>query len=400
MPVADQKPVYRVPSMAEVRATPYNGASVVSTFSGGGGSSLGFRMAGYRVRLAVEFVQAARDTYQANFPETPIDPRDIRLIQPEEVMERVGLAQGELHVLDGSPPCSDFSTNGKRAKGWGKVKKYSDTAQRVDDLFLEYIRLLRGLRPMVFVAENVSGLVKGVAKGKFIQFMKEMKLSGYTVQAQVLDAQWLGVPQSRKRLIYMGVRNDLGLTPAYPRPLPYFYSVKDALPWISRAVHDTSGTRGAGDVTHRPCPTITNGVGGLNSRHYQVEGPMPPVEPEADISRFAIGEEWDRLVIGKHSKRYRNLARVSPDRPCPTVCTIGATGRHPSAAGVVHPYERRRFSIGELRRICSFPDDFVLTGSYGQQWERCARSVPPLMMRAVAEVIFNRILTRIPGAIP
>jgi DNA (cytosine-5)-methyltransferase 1 len=398
MPGAETKPPFRVPTMAEVRAIPYNGASVVSTFSGGGGSSLGYRMAGFRVRLAVEFVEAARDTYHANFPDTPIDERDIRAIKAGEVLEQLGMKPGELDVFDGSPPCSDFSTNGKRSEGWGKVKKYSDTSQRVDDLFLEYIRLLRGLRPKVFVAENVSGLVKGVAKGRFIEFMQAMKASGYVVQAQLLDAQWLGVPQARKRIIFMGVRNDLGLAPAYPRPLSYRYTVKDALPWINRAVHDTSGNRSAGDFTHRPCPTITAGVDSLNSRHYQVEGPLPPpVEPEADISRFAIGAEWDRLAIGRYSKKYRSLVRVSPDRPVPTVCTIGASSRHPSAASVAHPYERRRFSIGELRRLCSFPDDFVLTGSYGQQWERCARSVPPLMMRAVAEAIQARILTHIPG---
>jgi DNA (cytosine-5)-methyltransferase 1 len=157
-PTQPEKPPYLVPSMAEVMALPPNGYRVISTFAGAGGSSTGYRMAGFKVIWANEFVTAARETYGANMDSaTILDGRDIREVDPAEILEATGLEVGELDVLDGSPPCASFSTAGKGAKEWGKVRSYSDTSQRTDDLFLEYARLVAGLKPKVFVAENVSG---------------------------------------------------------------------------------------------------------------------------------------------------------------------------------------------------------------------------------------------------
>jgi DNA (cytosine-5)-methyltransferase 1 len=338
------KPPYRVPTMAEIRALPWNGYKVASTFSGGGGSSTGYKMAGFRVVWASEFIPAAQETYRANHPDTILDTRDIRTVTAAEVLRATGLREGELDLFDGSPPCASFSTAGKREAGWGTVKAYSDTKQRTDDLFFEFSRLLRGLRPKVFVAENVSGLVKGTAKGYFKLILADLKAAGYRVDAKVLDAQWLGVPQARQRLIFVGVRDDLGVAPAHPAPLPYRYSVRDALPWLTSVVHDTSGDFGAGEVVNRPSPAITNGVNSINSLHFKVLDAL--VESDASV------------------------------------------------AGVTHPTERRKFSIAELRRICGFPDDYVLTGSYAQQWERCGRAVPPVMMAAIAATVRDRVLPR------
>jgi DNA (cytosine-5)-methyltransferase 1 len=162
---APDKPAYRVPSMAEVAAMPWNGFTVASTFSGCGGSCLGYRMAGFKVVWANEFVPAAQESYRANMSSDAIlDCRDIRLVQPEEILQATGLARGELDLFDGSPPCQAFSTAGKREKGWGHEKTYEHGASQCNEtLFDEYIRLLRGLQPRTFVAENVSGLVKGTA---------------------------------------------------------------------------------------------------------------------------------------------------------------------------------------------------------------------------------------------
>src|SRR5207248_5858022 len=129
-----------------------------------------------------------------------------------------GLTAGEVDVMEGSPPCASFSTAGKRQAGWGQVRPYSDTRQRTDDLFFEFARLVRGVRPKVFVAENVSGLVKGTAKGYFKEILRALKGCGYRVEARLLDAQWLGVPQVRQRIIFVGVREDLGVGPAFPKP--------------------------------------------------------------------------------------------------------------------------------------------------------------------------------------
>ncbi len=450
------KPVYRVPTMAEIRALPPNGLKVISTFSGGGGSSCGYAMAGFKVLWASEFIDSARETYAANFPNTILDGRDIRVVTAEDIMLATGLKPGELDVLDASPPCSGFSTAGKREKGWGKdEKKYSDKKQgAVETLFFEFARLLKGLQPRAFVAENVSGLVKGVGKGYFIEILKALEDCGYVVDAKLLDAQWLGVPQTRQRLIFVGFRKDLGIAPVHPSPLPYRYTIREVfdgmrivanrgdskwraeqrsfgkdgvrnvdLPAPSvmvgsmagmnnsrvqiqevpkvRVVHDTTGVGGSydevrerveaqlargqhfsgGDVSDKPCPTITTGASGLNAEHYKVQD-EPPQSPS--IERFAIGEEWNKLRPGETSEKYFNLVKPDEDSPCPTVT---ATGGNVGAAAVTHPTKPRKFTIAELRRICSFPDDFELKGSYQKQWERCGRAVPPVMMSHVAAAV-------------
>jgi DNA (cytosine-5)-methyltransferase 1 len=385
------KPTYCVPSMQEIREIPWNGLTVASTFSGCGGSCTGYRMAGYRVVWANEFVPAAQESYRANMsPHCCLDPRDIKSIQPGEVLKVTGLQKGELDLLDGSPPCQAFSTAGQREKGWGKAKTYEHGAKQCNEtLFDEYIRLLRGLMPRTFVAENVSGLVKGTAKGYFLEILAALKASGYRVKCKVLDAQWLGVPQCRQRTIFVGVREDLNLEPVHPKPLLYQYSVRDALPWIDKALHDTGGNNPARwaanvDIMNRSSPTITNGIGGMNSCHFKVV-PLPP----------------SRLKSGAYG-----VQDVHPDRPCPTV-TIASPGNDLSvlvednrtcrtvtsddsfgSRGVV----KRKFIIAEVRRLCAFPDDFILCGSYTQQWERLGNAVPPVMMRAIAETIRDQIL--------
>ena len=375
------KPPYHVLSMQEIGAIPWNGFNIVSTFSGCGGSSLGYKIAGFKVLWASEFIPAAQETYRANHPGTILDCRDIRIVQPEEILDAIGMKIGEIDILDGSPPCASFSTAGKREEGWGRIKNYSDTKQRTDDLFFEFSRLLRGLQPKVFVAENVSGLIKGVAKGYFLSILADLKACGYNVKCKLLDAQWLGVPQTRQRTIFVGVRNDLNLEPVFPKPLPYRYSVRDALPWISNVTQDTKGQfeiRSQNGL--KPCDSIT----ASNAYHLSVEA-------ETDISRYAIGAEWDKIKIGEQSEKYFSLVKPTLNAPCPTITqTAGLTG----AAGVVHPTEKRKFSIAELKRICAFPDDFVLTGTYSQQWERLGRAVPPVMMSHIASTIRDQILCK------
>lgn len=381
------KPSYQVPTMTEIAAFDWNGYHVISTFSGAGGSCLGYHMAGFKVLWANEFIPAAQDTYRLNHPDSILDTRDIRDVRPEEILEAIGLNSGELDLFDGSPPCASFSTAGKREQSWGKQKTYSDTTQRVDDLFFEYARLLKGLQPKVFVAENVSGLIKGVAKGYFKQILRALKDCGYNVQARLLDAQWLGVPQMRQRVIFIGVRNDLGLAPVYPQPLTYRYSVRDALPWIVKQGDNGGFGKGRMQISDSPSPTIGTGL-------HQGDGWYPPgvVEAETDISRYAIGAEWEQLKPGESTYYGGRLWKPSPDKPCPTVIQMGGqTG----VSAVTHPTEKRKFSIAELKRICAFPDDFQLTGTYAQQWERLGRAVPPVMMYHIAKTIRDEILCKI-----
>jgi DNA (cytosine-5)-methyltransferase 1 len=422
------KPPYLVPSMAEVGEIPWNGLKVASTFSGAGGSCLGYRMAGYRVVWANEFVPAAQETYEANAdPGCVLDRRDIKDVRAEEILEATGLKKRELDLFDGSPPCQAFSTAGKREKGWGTDKVYEHGAsQRNEDLFYEYIRLLRGLEPLAFVAENVAGLVRGVAKGYFLDILAKLKESGYLVEARILDAKWLGVPQSRQRVIFVGVREDLGLKPRFPVPLRYLYSVTDACPWIGSARYDTQGQWDAFDFTGRPAPAI---IGGRSSSHnYTVETAKgikqggwsddrvsaSPDQPSPAITarhrhRLELesgekpgfeprprGVRKSRALAGSY-ENFHKKKDVTRD-PCPALLT--AQPNHYMVEGDGsdaknrddHGTERRRFTILEVKRICSFPDDFVLTGTYGQQWERMGNSVPPLMMRAIAEAVRDGVL--------
>lgn len=329
------KPPYRIPTVAEIRAVPENGWNAVSTFSGAGGGSLGLRWAGYTIRWASEFIPAAADTYAANFPTTVLDRRDIREVSGAEILEAAGLDSVDL--LEGSPPCASFSSAGSRQSGWGDVRKYSDTKQRVDDLFFEYARLVDELQPKVFVAENVPGLTIGVAKGYLKQITKALRSAGYTVDAKILDAEWLGVPQRRRRLIFVGLRNDLTWKQSpWPEPLPYRYTIREALETVPEATVD--------ETLGEPYPSF--------------------------------GGEWERTRIGGQSAKYFNLIRTDPSDVAPTLVTTAGTR---AGAAPMHYAEKRKFTIPELRRLSGFPDDFILTGTADQRGERLTRAVvPPL----------------------
>jgi DNA (cytosine-5)-methyltransferase 1 len=453
-----------------------NGYQVVSTFSGCGGSCVGLEMGGYEIMYANEFVEAARDTYRLNHEGVFLDGRDIRTVSGQEILKLINKKIGEIDLLEGSPPCASFSTAGSRNKNWGKVKQYSDTKQRADDLFFEFTRLLKEIQPKVFVAENVSGLVKGKAIGYFKNIIREMRKQGYEVETQLLDASYLGVPQARQRLFFIGVRLDLvkkfNVHPQFPKPLPYRYAIKDVLNIEGRVIHDTSGQFSQGDVTDLPVNTITtktdhwhvkqktidepidpetrtsllfpkdkrdiefikirrgkNGImrtisnedplptivaGGLsNVSHNQIGVRLPmkhdpetgsslhvnksvAFDPETGqnilLEGYAIGPEWDKLQVGEQSDKYFQLIKPHPDKP---IGTITATAGRVGASGSVHPIQRRKFTLQELRALASFPEDFILTGSYSQRWERIGRSVPPLMMYAIGKTIREQILDKI-----
>lgn len=362
------KPPYKVPSMREIEAITPNGFNVVSTFSGGGGSCLGYRMAGYNVLYANEFVEEAQKTYRANH-KAYLDTRDIRQVTAEDILKIVGLKAGEIDLFDGSPPCCAFSTAGSREKGWGKARDYSDgKKQRIEDLFFEYTRLLKGLQPKTFVAENVSGLVKGTAKGYFKLIIKEMQNCGYEVKAALLNGKWLGVPQARQRIIFVGVRKDLvqkyGVHPVHPQPLAYTYTLADAF-------HNLQ----IDEQERKLC------LDSANKYKWGEVLKKLPKNPRSAISGSSV-----------MNGSYFNLVRESMYKPCSTICQRNGDL---STASNCHPLEDRKFTIAELKRITSIPDDFVLTGDFAQRWERLGRMVPPIMMMHVAKTIEREILCKI-----
>lgn len=232
-----------------------NAPTVISTFAGCGGSSLGYHMAGFRELLAVEWEQNAADTLRLNFPHVPLYHGDIAKLSVDECLRLAGVKPGELTVFDGSPPCQGFSTAGKREIGDAR-----------NQLFREYCRLLEGLRPRAFVMENVSGMVKGDFKIVFAEILRTLKRCGYRVKARLLNAMFFGVPQSRERMIFVGVREDIGREPSHPAGWSEPMVAADALPITSLDLDTKGQFAELGINVHRKVfPTITKG------NHYHLK---------------------------------------------------------------------------------------------------------------------------------
>jgi DNA (cytosine-5)-methyltransferase 1 len=222
------------------------------------------------------------------------------------------------HLVAGGPPCQPFSTAGARSRGWNGV---------VERLSFEFIRIVAGLRPPAFVMENVPGMAKGVSTGVFNEVLREMQSIGYAVEVHEVDAHCYGVPQQRKRLIFIGMRADLGIAPPLPAPSECRYGVRDAVPGIARLRGFDCYKHFIDRLADLPLPTLT-------ATRQQLEA----------------------------------------------VCEDGSV---------------RPLTIADLKRLCSFPDDFVLDvpssnrrgASEAAQWRRLGNAVPPLLALAIGRAI-------------
>ena len=309
--------------------------TVISTFAGCGGSSLGYKMAGYRELLAIEWDANAVATFQLNFPEVPVWQRDICGVTADEILDFLNIKAGDLDVLDGSPPCQGFSTAGKR--------QVNDPR---NDLFRQYVRLVEGLQPRVFVMENVSGMVKGSMKGRFKEIMLQLKGTGYQVKCRLMNAMYYGVPQSRQRLIFIGTRPDMP-EPSHPAPQTKPMTAGEAFADLA----------------------------------------IPP----AELEECQVRQTWQmyRVLQGHERHRHFGLVRLSLNRPSPTIVKDAGN----TTTGMIHPVALRKLAVAELKRLASYPDDFALAGKYKEKWARIGNSVPPRFMQAIAAHIKDMILT-------
>ena len=290
-----------------------NAPTVISTFAGCGGSSLGYHMAGFRELLAVEWEQNAADTFRLNFPHVPLYHGDIAKLSVDECLRLAGVKPGELTVFDGSPPCQGFSTSGKRELGDAR-----------NQLFREYCRLLEGLRPRAFVMENVSGMVKGNFKIVFAEILRALKRCGYRVKARLLNAMFYGVPQSRERMIFIGIREDIGRELSHPAGWSEPIRAGEVHPHFAAVLR--SGSRDNWVASDSIFPTITKAAGTTSRTGY---------------------------MSGGHFVRTRDG-------------------------------QERRPSLREFQMLGSFPESFVFCGAREDGVERIGNSVPPLLMRSVA----------------
>jgi DNA (cytosine-5)-methyltransferase 1 len=185
-----------------------NGLKVFGTFICGGGSTMGYKLAGFEHIGGVEIDPEVADVYKTNHNPKLLFVEDIR-----DFAKRVDFPKElyELDILDGSPPCSSFSMAGNREKDWGKTKVFREgqAEQRLDDLFFDYIALAKKIQPKVVIAENVKGLIQGNAKAYVHRIKKEFESAGYKVQLFLLNAATMGVPQKRERVFFICQRNDL-----------------------------------------------------------------------------------------------------------------------------------------------------------------------------------------------
>lgn len=199
-------------TLTDLKDRPKNGFKVFSCFSCGGGSSMGYKLAGYEVVGNCEIDPDMMKVYrQNNHPKHSylMDVREFLKLPDEEIPEELF----HLDVLDGSPPCSVFSSAGNREKGWGteKVFREGQAKQRLDDLFLFFIQIAERLQPKVVIAENVKGIITGNAKGWVNRIVKAFDDAGYVVQIFLFNAARMGVPQKRERVFFIAHRKDLKL---------------------------------------------------------------------------------------------------------------------------------------------------------------------------------------------
>ena len=380
-------------------ASSQNKFTVVSTFAGGGGSSTGYRLAGGKILCINEFVEEAQKTYAENYPDTIILPGDIKELSGKDFLDVAGIGVGELDILDGSPPCSAFSVagklshniheeehidlwgnvtvekvSGKHSDGWGQTKNYSDgkTVENIEDLFFEFLRVAEEIKPKVIVAENVKGLTIGEARTYFNKILNTFEKIGYDVCAQVLDSRYYGVPQSRSRVIFIGVREDIAAKAGYnfmtisqifPEPDKEAMKLKDAMVGL---VNNPDEVKYLTEKWE-------------NTAYWKQTGSKMPANP-------------DKVLTGMdfHPKGHHfNLKRCSLEAPAPTITAMGSAE---TTAGAFHWSEPRKLTIPELKRIMALPDDFKLTGKWSQKAERCGRMVPSRMMERIASSIYEKVL--------
>jgi len=380
-----------------------NKFTVISTFAGGGGSSVGYRLAGGNVLCMNEFIPEAVETYSKNFPETKIIPGDIKKLSGDDFLNAANLSEGELDILDGSPPCSAFSISapknmGKQHTGSiidnrrtyfnddGEVvtegeievidgkKTYSGReVDEIENLFLEYIRVANIIRPKVIIAENVKGITMISARLKLAEFIKGFEEIGYEVTYKVLNAAKFGVPQSRRRTFFICVRSDVASAIGYN-----FLNINSLFP--------------------RECTpngvTIESAIGNIENDSEEVQMLLDAVENGfqkkfAELLPFNPSKPRKPSDVSNQQGCF-NMKRPSPSHPCPTLTQLG---QQLGASGVLHYAQNRKLTIAELKRIMSLPDDFILTGTFDQKAERICRMVAPKMMAELADSIYKNVLS-------
>jgi DNA (cytosine-5)-methyltransferase 1 len=365
--------------------------TAISLFSGAGGLDLGAEAGGFATVAAVESNGIARTTMLANaerhFPSLrePAVLSDVLAVSAEELLERAGLTRGDCGLLIGGPPCTPFSKSGY----WLEYKRAG--ADPKASLLDEYVRLLDGVQPQAFVMENVYGLAyRNQSRAGFSRFVQGVRAAGYAVQYRILLAADYGVPQLRQRLFCVGVRSDLLDVP------PDLWRFD----WPAATHSGPHETRAGWDESLPPHLTAGEALASL------VDNPAEPEErvdgtyaeelravPPGDNYLFWTAERGNPTPRFKWRSRYWSfLLKLSPERPSPTI-----QGQPGPWVGPFH-WSSRRLRVAELKRLMTFPDDFVVLGSRRDQQLQLGNAVPPQLAAVITRAVF-RDLGRL-GAAP
>ena len=321
-----------------------HGCTVFGTFICGGGSTMGYKLAGYKHLGGVEIDKPVAEVYQANHQPAYLYNEDIRLFRQRTDLPEVLF---NLDLLDGSPPCSSFSMTGNREKDWNKKKVFREgqAHQKLDDLFFEYIALAKRLQPKVVIAENVKGLIQGNAKFYVGKISTEFSRAGYDVQLFLLNAATMGAPQMRGRTFFIAKRKDLKL----PK---LALSFSELIPTIGEVIRQTTS-----DDEFLSCSDLYRG--------YYEQTPRGK-------------------AVGKYNAASK---RLSENQPSFTIIA-GSGYNH------FHPQLPRPLSRQETCMVGSYPIDY----SFKQMvWHYLiGMSVPPVMTAQVAHQVYLQWLSKLP----
>lgn len=360
IPAEVEKPEDKRKKVVE-KMSQYN---AIDLFCGAGGLSYGFESAGFNILLGIDNDQKALEVFEKNHKGAQSICGDITLISYEQIKELIG--DQKIDIIVGGPPCQGMSLSGPR--------KFDDPRNK---LYLSYIRLVEEIRPRAFVIENVPGLVSlfgGQIKDSIIEKFTAM---GYKVKYQILCASDYGVPQKRKRVVFVGTRENVEFV--YPEKSTEQVTCKMALSDLPSLENEL------GEEISEYATLPTNPYQELMRAHSQlVYNHVAATHSEKVkkiISLVPDGCNYKSLPEEYRSSRNFHVAwtRFASDKPAPTIDT---GHRHH-----FHYQYNRVPTVRECARLQSFPDNFVFLGNKTQQFRQVGNAVPPLMAQAIAKQV-------------
>ena len=339
--------------------------TVFSCFACGGGSTMGYKLAGFDVLGCNEIDRRMIEAYKSNHK-----PKYSYLesIQTFKLRKDLPRELYDLDILDGSPPCSSFSMAGNREQDWGKKKKFREgqAEQVLDNLFFDFIDLAKELQPKIVVAENVTGLMIGSAKKYVIKIYNSFKEAGYQLRIEpyLLDASKMGVPQKRKRVFFFALRNDLANQ--FMKEVDMFQTA----PKLEFNFNEP-------DITFE--------------KIEQTETKHNIKECTPDQKKWWSITDPGKSFSENHPKgSWFNCAKVSPTEVINTI--IGSA--RASASGFYHYLEPRHLHIEEYQLAGTYPLDYNFTEEFTNPVYLIGMSVPPVMIAQIATEIHDQWLNK------